>query len=149
MAKMDGQSQSLLQQTLQSYSHLDLSHYIVAETAIQSGGGGCSDVFQSRLSVNWQPRSDPNIMKLLQLENGLSSSGLELGSLEVVESSPTGNSGISNGKTVSLKRLRFWNKFVQRTEEINFCKAVAVKRLRFWGKPDYRIEKVNLGYCTL
>ena len=76
---MNDQSRSLLQQTLEIYRHLDLSHDIVAETVVQIGGEGSSDVFQAKLSKNWRPRLDPNVMRLLELDNSKLTSTSESG----------------------------------------------------------------------
>ena len=121
---MNMNDQSLLQRTLQKYPHLDLSHHILTEIAVPKGGGGCSDVFQSKLTSTWRPRSDPNIMKLLKLKVDPLNSLPEQGEPGMVESSLDGASMESSGITV------------------------AVKRLRFWSKPHYRIEKVVLVITT-
>ena len=116
-----GQSELLLRQTLQDYSHLDISHYIVAETVVQKGGGGCSDVFQSKLSSSWQPRADSDTIRLYELEISHLNPARKPGDSKLVESSSCG----------------------PRTSVTFDGLTVAVKRLRFWSKPDQRIEKVN------
>ena len=131
--------QSVLQHSLQDYSHLDLSPFVLADTVEQKGGGGSSDVFLSRLSTSWRPRSDPIIMRLLNFEDGLNSSPEQVPSESAV-SLPTGT------KATMKKRLRFWSKSDRRSMEkpATPVTLVAVKRHRVWGQPDYRIEKVTL-----
>ena len=92
----------------------------MAETAVQKGGGGCSDVFQSRLCASWRPRCDPNLIRLLKLKNNCQNSRQEQENLKMVDSSLVETAVIVNSM------------------------VVAVKRLRFWSKPDHRIEKVSL-----
>ena len=114
----NNQPESLLQQTLKKFRHLDLTHDIIAENNVQKGGGGCSDVFQSKLSPNWRPRFDSNILKLIELKNSTFISTPEPDESEMTESSLIETSAMFDGVTV------------------------AVKRLRIWSKPDHRIEKV-------
>ena len=70
---MKANNKERLQQTLQTLLHLDLTDLIAADvTAVEMpvGGGGYSDVFLSELSADWRTRYDPNVIRLLERENG-------------------------------------------------------------------------------
>ena len=58
----------LLQQTLEMYRYLDLSHDIVEKDFAIAKPGSYGYVYHAKLSKSWRPRSDPNIMRLLKLE---------------------------------------------------------------------------------
>ena len=118
---MNHQSVSLLQETLEIHRHLDLSHDIVKEIAVWIASRKFSDVFQSRLSKSWQPRLDPNIIRLLKLENAKRMSTPEPRDPQMAESSLAVTSTTVDGVTV------------------------AVNQLRIWGEPDDRIIKVGIS----
>ena len=104
----------LLRQTLNRYSHLDLTSNVVRGAEVQKGGGGFSDVFQSMLDPRWQPRPDPNIAMLLQqqVENPLGTAS----ELMVHQNLPMGSS--LAGTRVAVKRLRFWTKPISEVERV-------------------------------
>jgi len=111
--------QTRLQQTLYQDSHLDLTSNIVPGAEVQKGGGGFSDVFESVLDSNWQPRPDPNIVRLLQHQ---AQSG------NVLHVTPESN-------TLQTTGFMLLSEPPRRTR-------VAVKRLRFWDQPISKLEKV-------
>ena len=119
---MNTKNKLRLQQTLQNLSHLDLTdHIVAADVAVQLGGGGFGDIYQSELSTGWQTRYDQNLMTLLELENGKLMSTPKPGNSETTE-------------------------FPLAAASVTFdCTKVAVKIFRVWGKTDQKVEKVLLG----
>ena len=104
-----------LQQVLDDHLHLDLTADMAKTGSTQVGGGGFSDVFRSKMRRGWEPRLEPSIQKLLNLEK--------------TDYSPVGSAKRrkvgkkSNCIVVAVKRLRFWDNSILKVEKV-FSSAI-------------------------
>ena len=101
---------SPLKQVLDDHIHLNLTADMPKTGATQVGGGGFSDVFQSKMRRGWTPRADPSIQKLLDLEATDYSSAGAAKRRKISKK--------SNCMVVAVKRLRFWDKSILKVEKV-------------------------------
>lgn len=104
-------SELALEQVLDDHSHLDLTPDVIKKDFTQIGGGGFSDVFRSKMRRGWQPRLDPCIQDLLNLDR------IEYSSTDPTKRRKVGKNAIC---VVAVKRLRFWDKPVSKVEKVSF-----------------------------